>query len=205
MKTLKNSMLFFVAFISLVQFSACDDENIIDDNQTLTQAELDNLNFLLEEEKMARDVYLYLYDLYGVNIFNNISSSEQRHMDFVIEILDNYDLEYNYLDEHGEFINQDIQTLYDQLTSKGDVSLLEAYLAGITIEDLDIFDLNNAIANTDKADLIEMYETLSCGSRNHMRAFYDKIKAEGSDYDPQYISSNLFSDIITGIHESCNP
>lgn len=198
-------MLFFVAFISLVQFSACDDKNIIDDNQTLTQAELDNLNFLLEEEKMARDVYLYLYDLYGVNIFNNISSSEQRHMDFVIDILDNYDLEYNYLDEHGEFINQDIQTLYDQLTSKGDVSLLEAYLAGITIEDLDIFDLNNAIANTDKTDLIKMYETLSCGSRNHMRAFYDKIKAEGSDYDPQYISSNLFSDIITGIHESCNP
>ena len=41
-----------------------------------------------EEEKLARDVYLTLYDIWGTPAFNNIASSEQTHMDAVLMLID---------------------------------------------------------------------------------------------------------------------
>ena len=36
---------------------------------------------MAEEEKLAYDVYGYLYDLLGLTTFKNIQSAEQNHMD----------------------------------------------------------------------------------------------------------------------------
>jgi hypothetical protein len=46
----------------------------------LTELEEQNILFMREEEKLARDVYLVMYDLWGADIFANISESEQRHI-----------------------------------------------------------------------------------------------------------------------------
>jgi len=108
-------------------------------------------------------------------------------------------------DAQGVFYNQELQALYDQLTALGSNSLLDAYTAGITIEDLDIADLESSASLTSNTDLLDLYEKLACGSRNHMRAFHDKIKGLGADYNPQFISMERFEEIIHGIHESCNP
>ena len=48
--------------------------------EPLSLAESGSLSFMREEEKLARDVYITLYNKWGVNIFTNISSSEQTHM-----------------------------------------------------------------------------------------------------------------------------
>jgi hypothetical protein len=50
----------------------------------LTQDEINDLLFLREEEKLARDVYLYSFDKYGATIFNNIAASESSHMNSVL-------------------------------------------------------------------------------------------------------------------------
>ncbi len=52
----------------------------------------DMLVFMRQEEKLARDVYLYLDGLYGGNqpgakIFARIAESEQRHTDAVAQLL----------------------------------------------------------------------------------------------------------------------
>ena len=56
--------------------------------EDLSQEEMDGLLFLREEEKLARDTYLMLYDLFGLRNFNNISKSEQAHMDAILYLLD---------------------------------------------------------------------------------------------------------------------
>ncbi len=56
--------------------------------KSLTVQEKIDLLHLREEEKLARDVYLYAFDKYGLKIFQNISSSEQRHADKILEILE---------------------------------------------------------------------------------------------------------------------
>ncbi len=59
----------------------------------LTKEEAEDLLVLREEEKLARDVYLYSYDKYNTQIFSNISSSEQRHMDKILFLLTKYGLD----------------------------------------------------------------------------------------------------------------
>jgi len=60
-----------------VLFLGCNNSDEIDTvDDSLSIQEKEDLQFLKEEEKLARDVYLYSYDLYGQKIFKNISNSE---------------------------------------------------------------------------------------------------------------------------------
>ncbi len=56
----------------------------------LSEAEINSLTYMREEEKLARDVYVYLHDMYGSPIFDKISVSEQTHMDAIKTLLDRY-------------------------------------------------------------------------------------------------------------------
>ena len=46
-------------------------------SEPLNDFEISNLPFMREEEKLARDVYITLYNKWRVSIFYNISTSEQ--------------------------------------------------------------------------------------------------------------------------------
>ncbi len=157
-----------------------------------------------EEEKLARDVYLYLYDQYEVQIFANISNSEQMHMTKILDLLIQYNIADPALPNQGEFSNSDLQNLYNQLIETGKSSLLDALKVGATVEDLDIYDLKEFSELTQNQDILEVFANLTCGSRNHMRGFYSQIINEGADYSPQYISPEEFDYIINSQHEQCN-
>lgn len=165
---------------------------------TLTQAEEDTLLWMREEEKVARDVYLALYEVWGQSIFDNIASSEQNHMDTILNKIDQYALVDPALPVIGEFSNQALQTLYNQLVAEGSESYVAALTVGATIEDMDINDLLAAIAETDDLGLQNTYQNLLEGSKNHLRAFVGLLRNQGVNYKPQYISQELF-DAILGV------
>ena len=184
----------------------CDNSNdeITEIEGVLSKQEIEDLQFLKEEEKLARDVYLFAFDLYGQNIFKNISNSEQSHMNSVKVILEKYDVEDLSLSERGKFTNQILQNLYDDLTSLASKSLEGALIAGATIEDLDINDLENFILDTNYDDINAMYALLICGSRNHLRAYINKLDFLGEDYTPQFISEDEFLAIVNSSKEICS-
>lgn len=171
--------------------------------EPLNSTELSSLSFMREEEKLARDVYITLYNKWGVNIFTNISSSEQTHMESVLLLLNKYSIAdpvgTNLV---GVFNNTILQGLYNQLVAQGNTSVLEAYKVGATIEDLDIFDLKNALINIDNQDIRLVYDNLTKGSRNHMRSFYKNILSVGGAYTPQYITQAEFDAIINSAMET---
>ncbi len=141
--------------------------------EPLNSAELTSLSFMREEEKLARDVYITLYNKWGVTIFTNISNSEQTHMDAILMLLSKYSLTDPVSNNAvGVFNNVTLQNLYNQLVAQGNISVLDAYKVGATIEDLDIFDLKNALLNNDNQDIKLVYDMLTKGSRNHIRSFY---------------------------------
>lgn len=168
---------------------------------SLSQFEKNSLLFTREEEKLARDVYVTLYQKWGANIFSNISSSEQTHMDAVKLLLDRY-LLTDPAGAPGVFINPTLQSLYNELVQQGSKSLLDAYKVGATIEDLDIYDIENSIPNIDNKDILWVYASLVKGSRNHLRSFYRNIIAAGGSYSPQYISQSQFDTIINSPMET---
>ena len=69
-----------VSFISILilvlasfSYSSCEKSSEIKDLDipiVLTDQEKSDLIFMREEEKLARDVYIYLYDKYDMNIFH---------------------------------------------------------------------------------------------------------------------------------------
>ena len=170
----------------------------------LTDIEVEHLTFVREEEKMARDVYQFMYDKWGANIFNNIVASEQRHMDTMLKMVDKYGLDDPAADENGEindygvFTNQDIQSLYDKLVAQGDGSYVEALKVGVFIEEFDIDDITMAINDTDPdhVDLVTAYENLMEGSKNHLAAFCDDLDRQGLTCEATVIDSSLFDAII---------
>ena len=100
----------------------------------LTEEKEEDLLFLREEEKLARDVYLYSYQIYGTRIFGNIIKSEEKHMSSVLKLLKIYNIEDPSLDI-GVFVNNFLQEKYDELIEKSNISELDALLVGDYIED----------------------------------------------------------------------
>lgn len=164
----------------------------------LTEVEAEGLIFMREEEKLARDVYLTLYDQWDIPIFQNIARSEQTHTDAIKNLLDTYGLVDPMVnDKIGVFINPDLQALYDQLVAQGSQSLSDALKVGVAIEEIDILDLEKYIAQTDHADIQLVYENLLKGSRNHLRAFVSTLQRQtGETYQPQYLSQDVYDAIV---------
>lgn len=162
----------------------------------LSEAEETTLLWMREEEKVARDVYLNLYIIWKKIVFANIAESEQAHMDALLKKIEQFGLIDPVLPEVGRFSNPELQALYDQLMAQGKLSYLDALLVGATIEDMDIRDISNAIAETGNLALKTTYESLLEGSKNHLRAFVDLLKKEGIEYSPQFIDQALFDAIL---------
>jgi len=226
MKKLVNTIGFFsLLLISTSVFSSCSksvNETNANSNgdinkeklqaqitalpkEDLNGDELASIAYLREEEKLARDVYTTLYNKWGANPFTNIAKSEQTHMDAVLILLNKYSLPDPVgSNAVGVFNNATLQNLYNQLVAKGNISLLEAFKVGATIEDLDIFDLNKALLKIDNQDIKLVFDNLNKGSRNHMRSFYKNILNNGGGYSPQYITQAEFDAIINSEMEKGN-
>jgi hypothetical protein len=171
--------------------------------QEVSQTEKEGLLYMREEEKLARDVYLYLYDKYQTRVFNNIANSESTHMAALKLLIEKYGFVDPVTDDAvGIFQNEELATLYNQLTKAGDVSLVEALKVGATIEDLDIRDLFEYEKDVDNDDIKYVYENLTRGSRNHMRAFYPQVISNGGTYSAQFITQELLEQIINSSKET---
>ena len=73
--------------------------------QSLSPDVIDDLLFMREEEKLARDVYKILYSKWFAKVFDNITQSEQKHMDQVGVFIDAYGLEDSASEQDGVFNN----------------------------------------------------------------------------------------------------
>ena len=168
------------------------------DAKSLSDAEVKWLKQMREEEKLARDVYVLLGSKWGLQLFTNISASEETHTNAVHSLLSHYGITDPVKDNSvGNFTNSELQALYGKLVSKGEISPSDALMVGATIEDLDIRDLNLALAETQNEEIKVVYKNLQKGSRNHLRAFVRAIASSNGVYAPQYIDRGEYDAIIT--------
>ncbi|MCF8365125.1 MAG: DUF2202 domain-containing protein [Bacteroidales bacterium] len=166
--------------------------------EDLSEGEIATLNYMREEEFLAHDVYVAMYDLYHIPVFNNISNSEFIHTTAIKAVMEKYELPDPAANhELGVFEDASIQALYDALVLQGAGSFQDALVVGATIEDVDIWDLMEHMENdVDNEDLTYVLGQLYHGSRNHMRAFTAHLTFQGLTYTPQYITQELYDEII---------
>lgn len=164
---------------------------------SLDATEIQDLEYMREEEKLARDVYRTLYGVWGLAVHDNISESEQVHTTQVADMLDKYRIPDPVVDDTiGVFVNQELAVLYGNLVAAGSVASLDALYVGAAIEEIDMIDLQRAIDETDNADIRNLYENLMRGSRNHLRAFVGQIEDLGIVYEAQYLSQDEVDSIV---------
>lgn len=154
------------------------------------------LVWMREEEKLARDVYLALNEQWGMPIFENIASSEQRHMDAVLGLLNNFGIEDPVANNGvGVFTNPELQDLYDELVKQGSAARSEALVVGASIEDLDIRDLREAMAATANAGIERVLRNLEKASLKHLGAFASQLTRSGIAYTPEYMDMGEYETI----------
>ena len=186
------------------ELGPCLEAAIADiETDELTADEAAGILYMREEEKLARDVYDRLGELWGMPIFLNIARSEETHMDAMLVLIDRYDLSDPVGDGvPGVFQDPTLQSLYDDLVETGTTSLEDAFRVGALIEELDIADLEEHLARTDNIDVRIVYQNLMKGSRNHLRSFYNQLDRSGVDYEPTYLPPDEYSRIINSPRET---
>lgn len=173
---------------------------------SLTTADVDSLLYMREEEKLAHDVYVTLYNLWGAPLFNNIAASEQNHTEMVLALLNQYGLADPAAGNGvGEFTNSELQALYDDLVSQGSQSYEAALLVGGLIEEVDIADLRAELETTNVAAIQQVYQSLLSASGNHLNGFANAYEnATGNAYTAQWLSDADVAAILSGGNSSGN-
>lgn len=165
---------------------------------SLSAREIADLLFMREEEKLARDVYLTMYQTWRLPVFSTIASSEQQHMDALFGMVKIYGLSDPVASNGvGVFTDLRLQALHDQLVARGRASALEALRVGGLIEEVDMRDIQEAMDATDAGNLDRVYANLMSGSRNHLQAFASQIKSlTGQPYVAQVLSQDKVQQVI---------
>lgn len=192
---------------------------------TLDAAEEIHLLFMRAEEKLAHDVYVYFGERWpDVSVFRNIVDSETNHQSAMLDKLEQYSLDDpNADDAAGEFAEDNygdyFTAKYNALTNLTDEEneLRTALKNGALIEELDMHDIVECpviivdtedfiqseeecgMEYTDEKALLNSYENLLEGSKNHLRAFVRVLEATFPDeypYQAQYLSQEEVDEIL---------
>jgi hypothetical protein len=171
---------------------------------TLTQELQDAISYMGNEERLAHDVYLNLYNYHSENgneifqLYNISTTSESTHVETVQAIVKRYQLTSSNLTNlsepvadsgvtvetmpSGKYGVEAIQNLYDLLYEKGTQSQQDALEVGCMVEVTDVNDLNHYIdvaKDADANDIVDAFTVLRDASYNHYWAFDKGLKDLG--------------------------
>jgi len=146
------------------------------DTTSLTETEIADILFMREEEQLAHDLYVRWAEMYPIPVFSNIAASETTHAGEVQLLIDRYGLlDHRIGNASAGYSEPRIQLLYATLAAQGDASQTGALEASLAVEERDIADLDRTLANTTRADIIQVYSNLRSGAENHKSAFLRQL------------------------------
>jgi hypothetical protein len=215
-----KTLLLITAAILVLAFTSCNNDEILDDAvvssveksltidgecedctftttfDDLTDVDIEGLELMREEELVAHDVYVYFYEKYGTSVFTRIASSESKHAEAVLALLDYFGVADPATGVEGNYNSPELQALYDELIAAGDESVEAALAVGALIEETDILDLQELIDGTTNTDIEMVYANLLSGSYNHLKAFTNSLSSLAVDYSPQLLSDDEYEAIL---------
>lgn len=139
---------------------------------TLTSDQKSTLAFMVEEEKLAHDVYVALAAKFPADYqFARIANAETMHQTALRTLLTRYGLTDPTAGEAaGEFSTTAFQSLYNDLVASA-TTAANALDAGISVEQRDIADLTSALTGLTAPDVVQVYTNLRNASQHHLAAF----------------------------------
>lgn len=141
--------------------------------QTIDADDRATVLYILEEEKMAGDLYEIFQQQTGLSVFGNIAKSEDRHFNAMLKQAEKLGLDVDEIvfKPAGSYVNDEVQQMYDDLLAQGSQSAIDALEVGRYIEQTDATDLREAMDDVAGTQLARVYGNLLDGSLNHLDAF----------------------------------
>lgn len=142
--------------------------NKSDRTSVLTEEQKDMLFFIYQEEKVARDVYMTLGQMYNnESTFGLMKMTEEKHLDCARRLCDIYGVDTSSVDESviGAFESPLLKMLYDTYIEKGRSSLRDALEMAEFIGASDLDMIEHASVGM-PSDVVSVYEKLKKGSLN---------------------------------------
>ena len=170
--TKRNTLRIIVAVSSAavalpLAIGAASGASAATSNETTTM-----LQGMASEEKLAHDVYTTLGDRYPTSVFDRIASSESQHVSALQQLMTLRGIaDPNAGLGVGDFASDKWENLYESLVAKGEVSLRAAGGVGVTVEKLDISDLDLALGLKPASDITRVLQNLRSGSTRHLTSF----------------------------------
>ncbi|MEI6362740.1 MAG: DUF2202 domain-containing protein [Actinomycetes bacterium] len=139
---------------------------------TLTADQKADVAYMVEEEKLAHDVYVALAAKFPADFqFARIANSEAQHQAALRTILTRYNLTDPTAGlAAGEFSTSAFQKLYNDLVGQA-TTAVNAPEVGVAIEKLDIVDLTSSLDGVTAPDVVQTYTNLRNASQHHLTAF----------------------------------
>ncbi len=139
---------------------------------TLTEDQKANLLSMVEEEKLAHDVYVAIAAKYPTLYqFANISTAELQHQTALRNLLTRYGIADPTAGlASGQFATASFQNLYNKYIAEA-ASTSAALAVGVAIEKLDIADLSSNLNGLTAPDVVQVFTNLRNASQHHLAAF----------------------------------
>lgn len=192
-----------IILLSVITVVICYSFSYVKNDTKLSDYDKTALLYMLEEEKLAHDVYVKMYEKWELMPFSNIPKSESYHIQVIKDILESNSIDYKIYEENGKFYNSELQNIFDELVEYGNISLENSLKVGAKIEELDIFDLENYLLKIENSEIKSTFNILIMGSKNHLRAFHRNLVSRTFEYTPSYITFDYYNSIINSKNEGC--
>ncbi|MGF1643579.1 MAG: DUF2202 domain-containing protein [Thiotrichales bacterium] len=172
----------------------------------ITLAERAGVIFLREEEKLAADLLAFAASRWGDPLFAGMTVAERSNSDAVKLLMTRHGIYDPAAGKAtGVFEDRGLQTLFDALRARVELSLIDALLVSAEVAEISLVDLASHTANvSDNPDILRVYELLTLSARNHLRAYLASLRQHGLDYKAQYLTSAALAAISTSAFESGN-
>lgn len=162
----------------------------------LSQELKDSITYMYNEEGLAYDVYLHIYNELNTSdgiivsqLYNIATKSETKHIEEVNNLAIKYDLNMTQYPDtdvpystegigDGNYSVEPIQDLYTLLYDKGINSRRDALEVGCMVEVVDIDDLDEYIElaeESNASDVLAAFNILISGSYKHYWTFHDAL------------------------------
>ena len=160
----------------------------------LSALEVQRMAFILEEERMARDLYLEFYKTTRLPVFLDVAGSEEIHIASILTLMERRGLT-GPAEAPGVYADEALQEMYEELLAAAD-SPDAALRAASQVEEASVHDLSKEIEGTLEPDLISVYGGLMVGSQKHLRTFVRALEERGEEYIPTILSQEEFDRIL---------
>lgn len=175
----KITALMSVLIAAIILMSCSKDADVLtpssydanDGTSTWFSAEeQSDLQFMVEKEKLLKNVYQVMYDTYDNYLFKTIMDCKEKHMTLLSARLDKYGLEnpVAYLGD-GVFSNSSFQQIYDTFIEEGQIDLTESMMYLKNMEEKHIIDIENTLSKTEgNLDVVKVYNICLVESKAHL-------------------------------------